>query len=160
MWSVGCIFGEFLKHGPLLPGQTEASQVELIFDLLGTPNDQIWPGFSGLFPVLLRKQPYNNLKQKLPSTSASTIALLNRFLTYDPAKRITAAEALRHAYFSESPLRARAVAARAAGASLTLARARSQRPGAAADLSRDPQRAGVRGQVAASPRRRATMPRP
>ena len=58
LWSVGCILGEFLKHEPLLPGKAEASQVEIIFDLLGTPNDTIWPGFSRLFPVLLKKQPY------------------------------------------------------------------------------------------------------
>jgi serine/threonine protein kinase len=29
--------------------------------------------------------------------------LLRRMLTYDPAKRITANEALRHEYFSEEP---------------------------------------------------------
>jgi len=30
--------------------------------------------------------------------------LLNRLLTYDPEKRIPAAEALKHPYFEESPL--------------------------------------------------------
>ena len=55
---MGCIFGELLKHEPLLPGKSEASQVELMFDLLGTPNDTVWPGFSKLFPTLLKVQPY------------------------------------------------------------------------------------------------------
>ena len=29
-----------------------------MFDLLGTPNDTVWPGFSKLFPTLLKVQPY------------------------------------------------------------------------------------------------------
>merc|ERR1719259_873603 len=48
MWSSGCILGELLAHKPLLPGKSEIGQLELIIDLLGTPNDQIWPGFSEL----------------------------------------------------------------------------------------------------------------
>jgi cyclin-dependent kinase 10 len=35
MWAVGCIFGELLRHKPLLPGQTEIKQLQLIFKLLG-----------------------------------------------------------------------------------------------------------------------------
>jgi len=29
MWSVGCIFGEFLIHAPLLPGKNEMNQIEV-----------------------------------------------------------------------------------------------------------------------------------
>ncbi|KAA3671602.1 cyclin-dependent kinase 10 [Paragonimus westermani] len=60
IWSAGCIMGELLLHKPLLPGKSEIHQIELIIDLLGTPNDQIWPGMSKL-PALekinLKKQP-------------------------------------------------------------------------------------------------------
>jgi len=35
MWAIGCIFGELLKHRPLLPGKNELNQLELIFKLLG-----------------------------------------------------------------------------------------------------------------------------
>ena len=48
MWSAGCILGELLAHKPLLPGKSEINQLDLIIDLLGTPNDQIWPGLSAL----------------------------------------------------------------------------------------------------------------
>ncbi|KAG5839808.1 hypothetical protein ANANG_G00208920, partial [Anguilla anguilla] len=67
MWAVGCILAELLAHKPLLPGSSEIQQVDLIVQLLGTPNENIWPGFSRL-PLVgqysLRKQPYNNLKNK------------------------------------------------------------------------------------------------
>ena len=48
MWSAGCILGELLAHKPLLPGKSEINQLDLIVELLGTPNDQIWPGLSSL----------------------------------------------------------------------------------------------------------------
>merc|ERR1712165_12299 len=60
MWSAGCILGELLAHKPLLPGKSEINQLELVVDLLGTPNDNIWPEFSSL-PALedftLKQQP-------------------------------------------------------------------------------------------------------
>ena len=80
MWSSGCILGELLAHKPLLPGKSEINQLELVIDLLGTPNDSIWPEFSSL-PALqeftLKQQPYNNLKHKFPWLSAPGLRLLN-----------------------------------------------------------------------------------
>uniref|UniRef100_A0A4W3IXJ7 Cyclin-dependent kinase 10 n=1 Tax=Callorhinchus milii TaxID=7868 RepID=A0A4W3IXJ7_CALMI len=69
MWAVGCILAELLAHKPMLPGSSEIHQIDLIVQLLGTPNENIWPGFSKLSLVgqyTLRKQPYNNLKHKFP----------------------------------------------------------------------------------------------
>uniref|UniRef100_A0A7N8YIW3 Cyclin dependent kinase 10 n=1 Tax=Mastacembelus armatus TaxID=205130 RepID=A0A7N8YIW3_9TELE len=43
MWAVGCILAELLAHKPLLPGSSEIQQVDLIVQLLGTPNENIWP---------------------------------------------------------------------------------------------------------------------
>lgn len=108
MWAAGCILGELLGHKPLLPGRSEIQQLELIVDLLGTPSDAIWPGFSAL-PALqnysLKQQPYNNLKQKFPWLSAAGLRLLNFLFMYDPRKRATAEECLQSSYFKEAPLR-------------------------------------------------------
>ena len=97
MWSSGCILGELLAHKPLMPGKSEIGQLELIIDLLGTPNDQIWPGFSEL-PAMqeftLKAQPYNNLKHKFPWLSQAGLRLLNFLFMYDPSKRATADECL------------------------------------------------------------------
>ena len=56
MWSAGCIFGELLKHGPLLPGKVEKEQVDLMIALLGTPHEKIWQGFNQL-PMASIKLP-------------------------------------------------------------------------------------------------------
>eukprot|EP01105_Mastigella_eilhardi_P019911 TRINITY_DN4705_c0_g1_i3.p1 TRINITY_DN4705_c0_g1~~TRINITY_DN4705_c0_g1_i3.p1 ORF type:complete len:290 (-),score=55.90 TRINITY_DN4705_c0_g1_i3:1087-1956(-) len=37
MWSVGCIFVELLTGRPLFPGKSEQDQLDLIFNLCGTP---------------------------------------------------------------------------------------------------------------------------
>uniref|UniRef100_T1IHJ0 Protein kinase domain-containing protein n=1 Tax=Strigamia maritima TaxID=126957 RepID=T1IHJ0_STRMM len=107
MWAAGCILGELISHKPLMPGQSDIHQLDLIIELLGTPNDIIWPGFSSI-PILqkvnLRQQPYNNLKHIFPWLSAAGLRLLNFLFMYDPNKRITATECLQSSYFKEAPL--------------------------------------------------------
>lgn len=108
MWASGCIFGELLLQKPLLPGKTEIHQIDLIIDLLGTPNDKIWPNFSQLpIPqsVHLKQQPFNNISQLFSGVSKAGIRLLNLLLMYDPTKRATAEECLQSSYFRETPLR-------------------------------------------------------
>ncbi|XP_078171899.1 cyclin-dependent kinase G-2-like [Carex rostrata] len=114
MWSVGCIMAELLAKEPLFNGQNEKEQIDKIFKTLGTPNENIWPGYKNLpgSKVVFTKQPYNRLREKFPPTSFSgrpTLSeagfdLLNKLLTYDPERRISAKEALRHPWFSEVPL--------------------------------------------------------
>ncbi|XP_046536171.1 cyclin-dependent kinase 10 isoform X5 [Equus quagga] len=106
--AVGCILAELLAHKPLLPGTSEIHQVDLIVQLLGTPSENIWPGFSKL-PLVsqysLRKQPYNNLKHRFPWLSEAGLRLLNLLFMYDPRKRATAGDCLESSYFKEKPLR-------------------------------------------------------
>ncbi|KAL2332681.1 hypothetical protein Fmac_013894 [Flemingia macrophylla] len=114
MWSLGCIMAELLSKEPLFNGKTELDQIDKIFRILGTPNEAIWPGFSGLPRVKVKfvKNQYNLLRKKFPATSFagspvlsdSGFDLLNKLLTYDPEKRITAEEALNHDWFHEVPL--------------------------------------------------------
>nr|XP_046913066.1 cyclin-dependent kinase 11B-like [Dermatophagoides farinae] len=107
-WSVGCIFGEFVTMRPLFQGKSEIDQLNIIFKELGTPNEKIWPGYSEL--ALVKKMtfiefPYNSLHNRIGhKLGKSGFDLINRFLTYCPERRITADEALRHEFFTESPL--------------------------------------------------------
>lgn len=104
-WSIGCIFAELLNLKPLFAGKSEIEQLNLIFKELGTPSEKIWPGYDKLpIPqkVIFTEYPYNNLHNRLGKRlGESGFALLNRFLTYCPEKRITAEEALEHPFFDD-----------------------------------------------------------
>ena len=91
MWAVGCILAELLRHEPLFPGKTEAHVLDLIFNLLGSPNDDIWPGMHTC-PV----RP-GCLPSSRTTTSASFgfvgrggVELINHLLIYDPSARCRA----------------------------------------------------------------------
>lgn len=106
LWSAGCIMGELMQHKPLLPGNTEQAQLDLIVKLLGSPNDSIWPGFSKLpsaKALVLPTQSYNNIKEVFPRYSENTLGLLAALLTYNPKTRFTVKQAIAHPYFQESP---------------------------------------------------------
>ncbi|QQP32345.1 Cyclindependent kinase 11Blike [Caligus rogercresseyi] len=90
VWSIGCLFGEFLLMEPLFPGKSDIDQLNRIFKLLGTPSEKIWPGYNSLPAV-----------QKMKFTG---LHLLKRFFTYDPSKRLSCEEALGMDYFRETPL--------------------------------------------------------
>ena len=107
VWSVGCIFGEWLNKGvALMQGRTEIQQLEQICRLLGAPNDRIWPGLARMPHAsklnLSHFPTHNSIRQRLSMTEAC-FDLLNSMLTFDPTKRITAEAALRHPYFTEAP---------------------------------------------------------
>lgn len=120
MWSVGCIFAEFLTGHILLdfkPNKGEANEVALIramTEVLGTPTEDIWPGLNEWLTFKFGKIYQSKLREAIPlhpgvtgSTaylSETGFDLLSRLLCYDPSKRITAAEALAHPYFNEAPL--------------------------------------------------------
>ncbi|EDW74516.1 uncharacterized protein Dwil_GK21358 [Drosophila willistoni] len=106
MWAFGCILGELLIGKPLLPGNSEIAQLDLIIELLGAPSKSIWPGFTEL-PALqnftLSQQPYNNLKSKFQALRPAGRGLLNLLFIYNPSTRATAEECLNSKYFVEPP---------------------------------------------------------
>jgi cell division cycle 2-like protein len=114
MWSVGCLMAEFLTKETLFPGQSEADQIDRIFQLCGTPNEERWPGIDQLrFWRQFRFKKYpNKLRVKFPRSSFGGGAylsdqgfdLLSRLLEYDPKKRINVDDALNHPWFKELPL--------------------------------------------------------
>ena len=74
----------------------------MMYKLLGTPNEKIWPGFDtlpkyGSYRIsAAQAQPYNYLQTDFNRLSKKGVDLLNRLLTYDPRRRCTASQALEH----------------------------------------------------------------
>ncbi|KAL5222417.1 hypothetical protein ABZP36_027130 [Zizania latifolia] len=102
MWSVGCIFAELVTNRPLFAGDSEVQQLLHIFKLLGTPNEQVWPGVSKL-------PNWHEYPQWNPSKVADVVRgldtdgldLLEKMLHYEPAKRVSAKKAMEHPYFND-----------------------------------------------------------
>ncbi|GLT85092.1 hypothetical protein SLE2022_032940 [Rubroshorea leprosula] len=103
VWSVGCIFAEMVNQKPLFPGDSEIDELFKIFRVLGTPNEETWPGVTSLpdFKSAFPKWPSKDLAAAVPNLESAGIDLLSKMLCMDPSKRITARSALQHEYFKD-----------------------------------------------------------
>lgn len=104
MWSIGCIFGELLLRKPIFMGDAEINQLFKIFEVLGSPTDDTLPGYK-TFPHYSSSFPFydkgTGLASRLQNTCATNeaIDLLGSMFAYNPSKRITCKEALKHPFF-------------------------------------------------------------
>ena len=115
IWSAGCILAELVLGRPLFTGKTEMDQLQLIFDMVGTPNSKSWPGVKDLKllrtgDVTLdgdanRKRPKlrERYQSKMNFNAPGAINLVEKLLELDPSKRLTASRALNHRYFLQEP---------------------------------------------------------
>ncbi|XP_069503577.1 cyclin-dependent kinase 20 isoform X2 [Ambystoma mexicanum] len=105
--AVGCIFGELLNNSPLFPGENDIEQLCCVLQVLGTPNEKIWPEITDLpdyNKISFKENPPIPLEKIVPDASPHALELLKRFLVYPSKQRISAAEALLCPYFFTEPL--------------------------------------------------------
>ncbi len=105
MWSVGCILGEILGRRVLFRGRDYLDQLMCVLKTIGTPDE------SEMYFVSKQecRQAIRSMgrrtatpwKRLFPNAEPSALDLLGKLLTFDPAKRLTVEEALRHPYVSE-----------------------------------------------------------
>jgi serine/threonine protein kinase len=109
LWAAGCILGELVVHAPLMPGKDEVDQINRIFQLLGTPDEHIWPGVERMPLVekgaisLRRNWQGGDLSMRFKAWGDTGVQFLADFLTYNPSARLTARQALAHSYFKTRP---------------------------------------------------------
>lgn len=102
VWSVGCIVAEMFLRKPLLPGKDYLDQLKLIIKTLGSPVgdelDFITAPKARAYIEALPKSPKPDLRRVFGRCQASSEAvdLIEKMLRFDPRKRITVDEALRH----------------------------------------------------------------
>eukprot|EP00438_Fugacium_kawagutii_P015403 Skav225163 [mRNA] locus=scaffold1056:332893:341115:- [translate_table: standard] len=105
LWAVGCTFADFLSPSDaLFPGGSDLEQLCLIFQALGTPDEDDWPEVRDLpdypkvsFAKRLPKLPV--IEMQNPAESEACADLLWAFLRLNPKRRISAAEALLQKFF-------------------------------------------------------------
>ncbi|KAI0340935.1 Pkinase-domain-containing protein [Trametopsis cervina] len=103
MWSAGCIMLELFTKKPIFQGNDEIHQLDVVYKILGTPTPECWPGVTSLpwYELVKPKDHIPNhfreLFQKWLSPAALDLA--ERLLAYDPARRISALEAMEAPYF-------------------------------------------------------------
>jgi mitogen-activated protein kinase 15 len=105
MWSAGCILGELLAGRPIFPGTSTMNQLDRILEVTGHPSqddvDAIESPFAATMLESLPKTRAKSFRDLFPHASAEAEDLLRRLLHFNPHKRITAEEALRHPYVAQ-----------------------------------------------------------
>ncbi|MCP9264909.1 Cyclin-dependent kinase 8 [Dirofilaria immitis] len=113
IWAIGCIFAELLTSEPA-SSPYHQDQLNRIFTVMGYPSESDWQD--------LKKMPeYQKLTQDFKRTNYAnctlqrymdkhkikadtrSFSLLQRLLTMDPIKRVTAQDAMDDPYFKEDP---------------------------------------------------------
>jgi len=104
IWSAGCTFFELIKGAPLFQPKHYLDLVKMMVQTLGTPSGDVMEGIMNAnAKTFLKGLPH------VPPSRASTLLadypnkaaldLIDRCLAFDPKKRISAVEALKHPYF-------------------------------------------------------------
>lgn len=107
MWGVGCVFAQMLVSKAILRGNSDLEQLQLIFELCGSPNDQTMPGWQDYPNSNIFEFPPSSpsrIKERFYKQDPNAVALIEEFLNLNPAKRITAKQAIDHYFFSTLPL--------------------------------------------------------
>ena len=106
IWSAACVFVEMFTKKAVFPGEGgELSQLDKVYNMLGTPTRSDWPNIVEM-PWFELMQPSERKKRNFESTfkdvfSPAALDLVRAMFRYDPLKRPNAEEVLAHAYFTE-----------------------------------------------------------
>lgn len=103
VWSSGCVLAEMLGGKVLFPGKNHIHQLDLIFNVLGSPtDDDLRGGYSSKSIRFIRtalpsraRTPWRSI---FPRASEESLSLLDRLLTFNMCSRITVEAALQHEF--------------------------------------------------------------
>mmetsp|Transcript_5567 Transcript_5567/g.13079 ORF Transcript_5567/g.13079 Transcript_5567/m.13079 type:complete len:518 (-) Transcript_5567:306-1859(-) len=106
VWSLGCIFAEMATGFALFPGDSEIDTIFKIFQMLGTPTDEVWPGvcslrdWKGRFPRW-RSTDFGIVRENATPNFGGEVGvdLLRSCMHYNHVNRSSAMALARHEFF-------------------------------------------------------------
>ena len=103
VWSVGCILGELLARKPILMGMDSENQLLKIYDYIGTPTVEDLkalklPEHEIKEIMKIPKKSGRSLKSIFPNANPSALDLMQKLLIFNPDKRLSVEEALKHPF--------------------------------------------------------------
>jgi serine/threonine protein kinase len=77
VWAIGCIFAEMVTKRPLFAGDSELDQLYRIFRILGTPNEDVWPGVTKLrdYKLTFPNWPSNPIQNVVSGLNLDALGL-------------------------------------------------------------------------------------
>lgn len=103
VWSVGCILAELILGEPLFPGTGTLDQIKLICDLLGKPKPEetrmMFTETQREILKTMRLKKRKSFRKIFKGCSKIVINFLKKTLCFNPLKRMTVEEALKHPFF-------------------------------------------------------------
>ncbi|KAL6533656.1 Cyclin-dependent kinase F-4 [Orobanche hederae] len=102
IWAMGAIMAELFTLRPLFPGSSEADEIYKICCVIGSPSKSEWTQGLELASAINYQFPRVagvHLSALIPGVSEDAINLIKSLCSWNPCKRPTALEALRHPFF-------------------------------------------------------------
>eukprot|EP01087_Luapelamoeba_hula_P014433 TRINITY_DN421_c0_g1_i1.p1 TRINITY_DN421_c0_g1~~TRINITY_DN421_c0_g1_i1.p1 ORF type:complete len:522 (+),score=148.22 TRINITY_DN421_c0_g1_i1:175-1740(+) len=105
MWAVGCITAELLGGKPIFPGSSTLNQLERVIEITGQPSAEDIESTQSSYAATLIESIHvgqkRNIRDLYPKASDAAISLLENLLAFNPSKRMSADEALRHPWVAQ-----------------------------------------------------------
>jgi mitogen-activated protein kinase 15 len=105
MWAVGTILAEMINGRPLFPGTSTMNQIERIIEVINLPAKSDIEALNSPYTVtMLESLPPMHFKQigeVLPTASNEAIDLIRSCFHFNPSRRPSAEELLKHIFVSE-----------------------------------------------------------